>query len=506
VWLSRGSPPVWWVPSLALAGFVVLAAVAWFASDAVPHLADETAYLFQAKVFAGGALWAPPPDPVEFFRHEHIVITADRWFGKYPPLFPALLAVGVRLGVPSLVNPLLGAAMLVGIWWLARELTDWRWATVAALLTLSSPFFLVMGGTMMSHVASALFVTGFLYCFLRAVGHGTPTWGLAAGACLGALLWTRPFTALLVTLCGALHGTVVLVRATERRTVVRCGVAVALVLLPATLGFLAWNGLHTEGKSLAIGLHDAYSHADRLGFGPDRGSGWLKTWGSWGHTPAKALRSAATYLDFTSNQFLGWPLRLSLGLALAGLLFRRGRPGELLLWAIPLALVTGHMFYWATQHIGYGARYWFAALPALIVLTILGLRKALDTAADGAPRLSWGVVVLFALLLGWNLTTYLPVRLAELEQYGGVTADLHREIERRGLDRAVVLIPTEGLLYNDGFFMNDPFLREGPVFVRDLGERNAELLERFPDRPLYRWSSGRLEPVPPPADSLAVAR
>ena len=39
-------------------------------------------------------------------------MTAERWFAKYPPLVPALLSVGLAIGLPWLVNPLLGALLV----------------------------------------------------------------------------------------------------------------------------------------------------------------------------------------------------------------------------------------------------------------------------------------------------------------------------------------------------------------------------------------------------------
>jgi hypothetical protein len=119
-------------------------------------------------------------------------------------------------------------------------------------------------------------------------------------------------------------------------------------------------------------------------------------------------------------------------------------------------------------------------------------------AADlgGARRRQvWIAAVVVAGLTVWNLAVYLPPRLAELGQYGGITADLKREVERTGLEDAVVFVPTDGLLFNDGFHMNDPFLDRGTVFGRDLGARNAELMRAYPDRPSFLWTRGRLQPV-----------
>jgi hypothetical protein len=56
------------------------------------------------------------------------------------------------------------------------------------------------------------------------------------------------------------------------------------------------------------------------------------------------------------------------------------------------------------------------------------------------------------------------------------------------------------LLYNDGFFLNDPFLEEPPVFARDLGDRNRELLAHFPGYEAYRWDRLTLRHLEAEAD------
>jgi hypothetical protein len=167
------------------------------------------------------------------------------------------------------------------------------------------------------------------------------------------------------------------------------------------------------------------------------------------------------------------------------------------------ALVFGHMLYWATQHLGYAARYWFSALPALMALSALGCRR-LVLAARRAPatgrlearplaaRFAW--IPLVALVTA-NFASYLPERLRELPSYGGIDAALKRAVEASALAGAVVFVETDGLLYNDGFYLNHPSLRGDPVFARDLGPRNAELLALYPTRRGFRWAGGVLTPM-----------
>jgi hypothetical protein len=179
---------------------------------------DESAYRFQARVFASGRLYAealpgadmgiPVPRPIYF---EHHIFRGTRWFVKYPPGWPAILAIGLRLHLAPLVNPFLGAALVVLTFFMARSFFDNRVALLSVLVLVLSPFFLANIVGSMSHASCAVFVAlACYYClvglrdlsirsFLAAftlVGLASqirPLTGITAGLALGgaALYWTR---------------------------------------------------------------------------------------------------------------------------------------------------------------------------------------------------------------------------------------------------------------------------------------------------------------------------
>ena len=70
--------------------------------ERLPHLEDEFAYLFQAKLFAGGQAWVKRDEPVKVFWQPFVLqpeTSPDgtlRRFGKYTPGWPLLLAPGRR--------------------------------------------------------------------------------------------------------------------------------------------------------------------------------------------------------------------------------------------------------------------------------------------------------------------------------------------------------------------------------------------------------------------------
>src|ERR1700720_3643065 len=79
--------------------------------------ADDYSYQYQARLLAAGKLYAE--DPLYDKAHSlHDCIASNnltdyhgRRFSKYPPGWPALLAVGAALKVPWLVDPVLGALL-----------------------------------------------------------------------------------------------------------------------------------------------------------------------------------------------------------------------------------------------------------------------------------------------------------------------------------------------------------------------------------------------------------
>jgi hypothetical protein len=164
------SPPL----GILLAAF--LAAVlpfSWIDSQSL-LIPDESAYTFQARTYALGqfSATAPPgapsrvedtPMPLYF---EHHILDGGRWFSKYPPGWPLLLAPALRLGVGWIANPVLSLALLVIVALITGRLFDKATASLAVLLAVLSPFFLANCVGRMSHPACGLFLAAAcFFCF-----------------------------------------------------------------------------------------------------------------------------------------------------------------------------------------------------------------------------------------------------------------------------------------------------------------------------------------------------
>ena len=107
-----------------------------------PHIADEVTYLFEARLVLRGRAAAPAPDPmVETLSAVPFTkVHEGRWLAAFPPGWPLVLAVGVLLGIPYLVNGLLAGVNLMLIGRFARRHFGEELGIATVLLAVLSPF------------------------------------------------------------------------------------------------------------------------------------------------------------------------------------------------------------------------------------------------------------------------------------------------------------------------------------------------------------------------------
>ena len=135
--------PRYFIIGLFASVVLICSCISWLLFDAVPGSYDSCMYMFQARLFSHGMLFEHIPPEPQFFANG-LAILSDKWYTQFPPGYPAILAVGVLLRIPWLVNPILGALTIVGIYLIAKTLYDENIAKLSALLTAGSSFFLFM--------------------------------------------------------------------------------------------------------------------------------------------------------------------------------------------------------------------------------------------------------------------------------------------------------------------------------------------------------------------------
>ncbi len=511
---------------LCLTAFAGGAWVATGVFDRVPHLEDEVTFLFQARTIAAGRLLAPAPTRPEFFEIPFTLTRDGQWFGKYPPGYPAVLALGVLAGQPWLLNPA-AAALCVGLTYLAgRRLYGPTTGLLAAALLTSSPLFLLHAGSFMSHVVALHWALLFLLLFAVVRERRSALAALAAGTVLGLLFLSRPSTAIAVGLPYAVWAATEFIRS-RGRALHYIGLVVGF--LPGAAGLLLYNVL-TTGHPLRS-AYEVYWSFDRLGFGPGLDSDGF-------HGLDEGLSNTGVMLQQLADYLFGWPAKLSLlpaalavGLAVAALI-RRARSGatvspsgrpptsplawDLLHLAVVLSLIALHVAYWANKSL-YGPRYYFEALGALVLLSARGLIQGTDVLSRLMTRLApaWqhprraaaiGVLVVLGAL---TLQAYTGFAAQELRRYTGwygIDGAGLRQVRAAGLNNALVFVQHRSWIDYAPFFAENGPTLDGPVvYAIDRGDdQNHALLRLYPGRRAYRYAGGQLVALPPAVGTLRL--
>jgi hypothetical protein len=200
-------------------------------------------YWLQGRALSHGELSWTVPEPTASFRAGHLLgALPDRVAGILPPGYPLLLAAGFLVGAPMLIGPLLGAALLVATWALAREMAEGAGASperaeavarTAAGLSIASVAMRLFTADVLPFGATAIALAVALAAALRGRRLGDRRFFALAGLAVGGLVATQPTTAIAV-------GAVVLALGfgTRDRRAVLWMVAAAL---PGTLLLLAAN-------------------------------------------------------------------------------------------------------------------------------------------------------------------------------------------------------------------------------------------------------------------------
>ncbi len=483
--------------AIALSLLTVLAA-AWISLrifEGLPHLEDEFAYLWQARVIARGELTIPTPPQPKSFLVPFVVDYQGQRFGKYPLGWPALLSLGERLGLRWLVNPLLAGLSVWLIYRLGKKVLNETVGLLAAGLTATSPFFLMNSGVLLSHPWGLALSSAFALSWLDATEEHSPlpAWlpTLAGGLALGVLALSRPYTALGVALPFGVHGLFLLLRGSPaiKPRLLALG---AIAMLVASLHFL-WQYAVTGDP-----LRNTYTlwwEYDKIGFGPGFGVT------SQGHSWDLAWQNTLFTLHAGYSDLFGWGKYSWLFLPFGLWFVRKERKAWLVISVFPV-LVGLYMAYWIGAWL-LGPRYYYEGLYSLTILSAAGIAGLagwpLKPHQPWIRRRGWGkarplgVTALVALLLAGNLLFYTPARIGNLQGlYGVHRAQLEPFLSPQVEELAPALIIVDSDNWRDYAVLlelADPLLDSPLIFTWSHGPRSdAAVMEAFPERKAFLYS------------------
>jgi hypothetical protein len=526
--LPQSIPKAAWIAGLlttALAAVGVTAYIMWRYYDGVPHFPDEVSYIFQAKLFAAARLTTHTPSVSEAFhtwRPNWLYERDGHWSTFYSAGHPLALAPGVVLGAMWLVPPMLGGASVVLIGLVGRKLYDPVTGLLAALLLAASPFFLMQSSNFMSHITWVFYM--LMSMFLMLQRDKVWLFGALAGLFFALALNTRVVEAVVlmppfaIALAWPLLQRETRAEATGRVLGFLAGGAVGALLM-----FLYNAGLTGDPLLPAISDHPA----------TDGGVfGFTET-----HTLSSGLRNMQALLMALILLLDGWPAVVGLALLLTPFLLGSRNPWDYFCLACALLIACVYVFFpWPGFY--EGPRYWFQAMPFLMLLSARGAVLAAGMLGAAASKVRarvtrgevrpahWsgafvvGSVLLLLIadgtggwLFGWNQSwdeadaPQIQNDLSDLQDVSGYDNRLPKLADEMHLKNALVLLEPCGEFDIDGpqtifgcygtvFNENSVDFSGDVVWAMYSPELNGDVIEAYPDREVYiaTWDPLSIEP------------
>jgi hypothetical protein len=476
-----------------LAAFIVTDRV----FERMAHIEDEMAYVWQAQAISHGYLTLPSPPFPKSFLVPFVVDYNGQRFGKYPIGWPVILALGERLGIPYLINPILAG---LGVWLtylLGKRLFGETVALLAAGLTATSPFFLLNSGSLLNHPLGLVLTILFTLSWLDAFHNSefSPRWlpALAAGATLGLLALTRPLTAVCVALPFTIPGLILLVRGDRntRRNLILFGVTA----LGISLLLFVWQYAVTGSPTL--NPYTLWWSYDKVGFGP--GHGHLPG----GHTLDQAWINTRFNIAVGKADLFGWAAYSWIFLPFGLIAILRDRNWRSLLpMGIFISLFFIYMAYWIGAWL-FGPRYYYEGLISLTLLTAAGIALLASwptRPGQPFPRYNgWrkaqplAMTGLLALLVAVNLWFYIPARMQVMHGLYGVSRSHQAPFLAPNAQQfapALIVVHTskQWIEYGTLIGLENPFLDTPFIFVISRGlDVDEAVALRFPDRTVYHY-------------------
>lgn len=420
----------WKCDAFVAAGALALyALIALLVFDRRPTVVDEFVGLFQARIFASGRLFLPVSDFPALTSALFVVEQEGKIFGQFPAGGPAVLAIGARLGLEWLVDPICGA---LSVLLLSRILRVTRVAAGVALATVAlfvvSPFVASMAGSYMSHVPTLTFIllasAGLAYATRDEYPHAGAAFVCGLG--LGIAATIRPLDGLAFALPSAAW---LVARLRLGRShvgaLLASGAGVAIPVIA-----LLWVNLVWTGNPLQFGYESLWGEGVGLGFGES----------PWGepHTPRLGIELLSLYALRLQTYLFELPVPSLAFVIGALLLVRRVSSFEnWTLWSSSL-LLLGYFAYWSDgYHLGPRfmyplapfLAYWTARLPSVI------RSRGVSWNVQRSTLIAGWVAILIGIAQLW------PVRYAGHRQAAMSTPARYEEVARRaGVSGATIVV------------------------------------------------------------------
>lgn len=453
-----------YITGFVCVSLVLILFVAHFILDAFPNSADEYVYLYQAETLSEGRLTQQAHPLQSFFHLSHIVHKEGISVGRFPPGWPLLLTIPFLLNLPPVwVNPILAIITLLLFHSFVKRYYGQRVALWSLLTLACTGYYIFNSASFFSHTACLLFTLAFVYCLHVSHEKKSNIYAVLAGAFLGMVVLTRYYTAVLIFLPVSAAMIYQL-----RRQALTPMLFIGLGSLPFFL-LLFWYNHQITGNAL-LPVTAWADRSETLGF--VKGHSFMKG-------AEHFLRRILLFLYWSSPALL---------LLYFIFLYQKIRhkaqrfpyPEDYFM----LFLFIGYFFY---HHLGgnqYGPRFLYEAYPFVIVFVV---HQTFKTPAR------WPLAVLVAGLI--YAVVKLPYIMEREYRVVRERQDLYAQVMESGIANAVVLVSTHTSVIRPmpvrDLIRNALDDNADVIYARDQGEKNAELMQFYPDRAFYRYIRDR---------------
>jgi hypothetical protein len=442
-------------------GCIAPVIIAFVVLDRFLNSADEYNYVFLADTLAHGRLYWPAAPVEGVFSSMWLIEREGRWLSMFPPGWPALLAIGGKLGSPYwLLNPLLGPISIWFVYLLGKKTVSLQTGLTAAAVYAISLFYLFNSASYFAHIGCVTFLLGFALCVVQAEEGRLRLWLMLAGLCVAIAFTMRYYPVLLV------FGAFAIYTVCRRRTLATLP-WIFLGAAPIAVLFLMYN-YTAFGGALTTG----YSWQQEKPIGLR-----LSLWRGLRATSKRVLE----LMTWTSPVF---PLLYSA----ASIYLLRLKSLRFYDYFFPV-VVFGFVFFLLSGGNRYGPRYLFDAYPFMVLTTVAGVEAfVIHHAGFWARWMRHGLwVTCLYSVCAFPLTAFHVNRIVTERQ------DLYRLVQERRLHNAVVVVksatsPVSPMPVED-LTRNLPTLQAPVLYARDTTVDQLQGL--FPDRSIWAYERDR---------------
>ena len=526
-------------PTLVLS--LLLAALAWWGTVRVgdefsglpPAYHDEYSYVIQAQTLRAGRTSYPvSPRQPQLFDQIHVLNEPDIapptgvFASRYFPGTGLWMLPFIRSATPAAGHQLAQVLLVVGVFWIGRELTSNAVGLLAAVLTAVSPGLLLFSNLLLAHHPTLVGLTLFIWMLLRARRTGN-LWSYGmAGASLGFATLCRPMTAAgcslpvgLVFACwwltghqrfgiwtGWQHQSSAATAAPNFVSRSTYALALGAPLVIAFLGML-WYQHSITGSPFVSPYQlytDRYTPRHVYGFNnvtrgeQHLGPKVLDNYDRWAEnlTPTLAIKNVWARLLNSWRWTLG--IVPCLATALTWLLIRR-TPAEQGhgWWIVVSAIVSLHLVhvpYWFSGIMGW--HYVFESAPLWLLL--VAQASVLAIGKSGQRLWIGGLLCLSVAVNLWTFAPVWPARLdvgiAELQYPRERYARFRETVEQARRGQSVLVLVKADPADRSMDYVTNSAERQGPVLVGRWRDENLDRIRQdFPDRQLLIFDAASNE-------------